>query len=248
MKRDSIAIPIAIVIAAALIAGAIYLSGVKAQQNVPTPGTQTPTTQNGNPAALRKIDATDHIRGNPNAPIMLVEYSDFECPYCKIFHETLKKIVNEYGPSGKVAWVYRHLPIAQLHPNAPKIAEASECVTELGGDFWKFADTIFGSREIKEFTNMNKLPDYAAAAGVTDKNAFSSCLSGGKYSKKVSDSITEFIAITGGKVGTPHTFIVVGNQSYPIEGAQPYDVVKQVIENLIKQMEGGTPTTPTPAQ
>lgn len=239
MQRDSIAIPVAIIIAAALIAGAIFFSNSK-KQAVPT-DTPSPTTQDGKAAELRKVDSKDHIRGNPNAPIMLVEYSDLECPWCKVFHETLQKVITEYGPSGKVAWVFRHAPIAQLHPNAPKISEASECVTELGGDFWKFTDTIYGSRDIKEFTNMTKLAEYAMAAGVTNKDAFQKCLDSGKYTAHIEKSVAEFAAITAGKGGTPHTLIVVGDQSYPIEGAQPYDVVKQMIGNMISQMEGATP-------
>lgn len=252
MKRDSIAIPIAIVIAAGLIAGAIYFSGSKptgTAGTLPTDQINSPAAQNGG-APLRTVDASDHIRGNPNAPIMLVEYSDFECPYCKIFHETLQRIITEYGPSGKVAWTYRQFPIAQLHPNAPKIAEASECVTSLGGDFWKFADIIFGSRGIKEFTDMTKLADYAATAGVSDKAAFQSCLNSGEKGQKVTDSINELIAVTGPRIGTPHTFIVVGDKSYPIEGAQPYDVVKKALDNMITQMNGGTvsDTAGAPAQ
>ena len=242
MTRDSIAIPLAIVVAAGLIAGAIYFNG-----SHPNPA-NNPIAANptGTKAPLRHADSTDHIRGNPNAPIMLIEYSDFECPYCKIFHETLTKVMNEYGPSGKIAWTYRHLPIKQLHPNAPKIAEASECVTQTGGDFWKFADTIFGSREIKEFTDMSKVSDYAVRAG-SNKTQFETCLSSGRNAQKVTDSITEFVSVTGGNIGTPHTFIVVGDQSYPIEGAQPYETVKQIIDNLITQMDGGKVKAPAAA-
>lgn len=239
MKRDSIAIPAAIVIAAALIAGAIYFNGSRPAQN----DSANPTAAPANLTALRHADATDHVRGNPNAPIMLIEYSDFECPYCKLFHETLQKVMAEYGPSGKIAWTYRHLPIKQLHPNAAKIAEASECVAQNGGDFWKFADSVFGNREIKESTNMSRLSEYAVAAGA-NKAQFDSCLANGTYAEKITESIDEFIGVSGGKIGTPHTFVVVGDQSYPIEGAQPYDVVKKMVDNLISQMEGA----PTPAQ
>src|SRR5690606_34807350 len=83
---------------------------------------------------IAPVTADDHIRGNPNAPLMIVEYSDFDCPYCKSFHVTMQKIIEEYGPSGKVAWVYRHLPLTSLHPSAAYIAETSECVAELGGN------------------------------------------------------------------------------------------------------------------
>ncbi len=236
MKRDSLAIPIAIVVAAGLIAGAIYMNGARSATNGnnPVAGLGDTITTDTKPV-IRPVDKTDHIRGNPNAPIMLVEYSDFECPFCKQFHETMNRIIEEYGPSGKVAWVYRQFPLAQLHPNAPTIAEASECVYELGGDpaFWEFTDLIFESRPINDATEMSKLPEYAATAGV-DTAKFQSCLASGKYGDKIKESVRE-AAAAGGK-GTPHTLVLVGDQSGTINGAQPYETVKQVVDSLIKQM------------
>jgi protein-disulfide isomerase len=94
-------------------------------------------------AEIEPVSATDHILGDPNAEIVIVEYSDLGCPFCKIFHATMHEIVDEY--EGKVAWVYRHYPIKELHPIAPEAAEASECVAELGGNakFWEYIDEIF---------------------------------------------------------------------------------------------------------
>src|SRR5690349_16280049 len=94
--------------------------------------------------AIRRISASrDHIYGNPDAPISLVEYSDFECPFCKRFHSTAKEIIDAYG--GKVNWVYRHFPLSMHNPGAEKQAEASECVAQLGGNdaFWKYANAIY---------------------------------------------------------------------------------------------------------
>jgi len=93
---------------------------------------------------LTAISEKDHVRGNRSAKIKLVEYSDFECPFCQRFHLTAKQVLDEYG--NDVAWVYRHFPLDQLHPKARPTAEASECVYELGGDeaFWKFTDEVFG--------------------------------------------------------------------------------------------------------
>lgn len=98
--------------------------------------------------ALENVDpvsASDHIRGNPDAEIVIVEYSDFDCPFCARFHSTMNSVMDQYGE--EVAWVYRHFPLESLHPNAPAVAVASECVAELGGNdaFWKFADSYFGS-------------------------------------------------------------------------------------------------------
>lgn len=233
MSRESLAIPAAIVIAAALIAGAIYLNGTKGA-GPDTAGTQTTeTTQD-----IRPVDQTDHIRGNPNAPILMVEYSDYDCPFCKNFHETMRRVMEEYGANGQVAWVYRQFPLEQLHPNAPKIAEASECVAELGGNdaFWKFTDRVFTEKAPNDFTEMSRLPEYAADAGV-DREKFELCLNSGKYSEKITASINEAIA-AGGR-GTPHTIVIVGDQNGVINGAQPYSVVKQILDNLISEMQGG---------
>ena len=238
-KRDSLAIPAAIVIAAGLIAGAIYLNGVKGPSQPLDFSGGTKDDAAPSEPVIKQVNKDDHIRGNPNAPIMLVEYSDFDCPFCKQYHETMNRIVNEYGPSGKVAWVYRHFPLEQLHPNAPKLAEASECAAELGGApaFWKFADLVFGERATNAQTDITKLPDFAAQAGV-DKAAFESCLASGKYAEKIEASIKEAVA-AGGR-GTPHTLVLVGEQSGVINGAQPYEAVKGIVDNLIRQMEGGS--------
>src|SRR6185436_7093141 len=88
----------------------------------------------GNRVEMEPVTEKDHILGNPNAEVIMVEYSDLECPFCKEFHSTLRRVMNEYGKDGKVAWVYRHFPIDSLHPKARKEAEATECAAELGGE------------------------------------------------------------------------------------------------------------------
>lgn len=90
---------------------------------------------------IAPISATDHIFGNPNAPVVIVEYSDFECPYCKKFHVTLKQAVDE--SSGNVAWVYRNWP---LHQNSLEKLVAAECVAKIKGNdaYWKYGDLLFG--------------------------------------------------------------------------------------------------------
>jgi len=88
----------------------------------------------------------DHTNGNADARIQIVEYSDFDCPFCGRFHETMNQVMAKYGESGDVAWTYRHFPLEQIHPQAKAKAVASECVADLGGNdkFWEFSNIMFG--------------------------------------------------------------------------------------------------------
>lgn len=92
---------------------------------------------------IPEITAEDHVRGNPNASVKLIEYSDYECPYCKSFHPTAQRLMTEY--EGQIAWVYRHFPLDRIHPNARPAAIASECIADLAGEdaFWEFTDMVF---------------------------------------------------------------------------------------------------------
>ena len=89
---------------------------------------------------VRPVNEKDHIYGNPSAEISLIEYSDFECPFCKRFHPTAKQLVDK--SDGQVNWIYRHFPLAFHNPGAQKQAEASECAVKLGGNeaFWRYTD------------------------------------------------------------------------------------------------------------
>lgn len=237
-RTNSLAIPIAIIIGFGLIAAAIFFSGQKStpenvQVNIPSNDGKEVAAK----GPLRPVDENDHIRGNPNAPIVIVEYSDFDCPYCKNFHETMQKVMDNYGADGNVAWVYRQYPIEQLHPSAPRIAQASECVAELAGNdaFWKFTDLIFGERETNEMTNMSRLTEFATSAGASE-NAFEACMEDGRTKEAVQEDFAD--GINAGAKGTPYSLVLVGGQQGVINGAQPYDYVRSVLDTLIAQLEG----------
>jgi protein-disulfide isomerase len=199
----------------------------------------TPEAEEEKAITVSPVTEADFIRGNPNAPITVIEYSDYDCPFCKNFHETMKLIMDDYGVTGKVAWVYRQFPLAQLHPNAPRIAEAALCVGELGNDdaFWKFSDFIFSEREVNEPTNMTRLPEFAEKSGVKRAD-FNTCLESSKKKEAVEASLAD--GVKAGAQGTPYSVVIVGDQKAVINGAQPYPVVKQIIERLITQLEGNS--------
>lgn len=183
--------------------------------------------QQPQPAKVKPITSSDHIRGNANAKVTLVVYSDFECSFCQRFHLTTQELSKAYGD--KIRLVYRHYPLP-FHANAQKYAEASECIAELGGQdtFWKYTDTIFERITTNGKPALDKLGLLAAELGV-DQQQFQSCLDSGKYEKLVKDSITE--GQTAGVQGTPATFIIdsKGN-SQLIVGAQPIEAFRKIID------------------
>ncbi len=234
-SRQSWAIPVAIIVGFGFIAAAIYLSGNKAPENII--GNKDETAETAKTGSINPVTADDHIRGNPNAPIVIVEYSDYDCPFCKQFHETMKRIMEEYGASGRVAWVYRHFPLESLHPSAPYIAEASECVASLAGNdaFWKFSDLVFGERGPNELTNVARLKEFAVTAGA-ESEGFDNCMSSKEKRALVDEDFQNAVAI--GARGTPHSVILIGKEQITINGAQPYTVVKQMIDSLSGQLGG----------
>ena len=236
-QQSSPAIPIAIICGFAMIAIAIFFTNKNKTEPLPlavTGGSDTELPASGVPKAVTEAD---YIFGNPNAPILMVVYSDYDCPFCKQYHGTMKQIMDEYGVTGKVAWVYRQFPLPQLHPNSPKISEAALCVGSVGGNtaFWDFTQRVYDSRDVDEATNITKLPEYAKESGVSESD-YLACMKDGKMQQAVLDSIAD--ALNVGMNDTPHTVLMVGEQQTNIVGAQPYDIVKGIIENLIDQLEG----------
>lgn len=150
MMKDAVAqgasgTPFSIVVgkngAIAEIGGALPFENAKAtidsvlNATGPLPGQKTYT--------FAEVTELDHIRGNMDADVVIIEYSDIECPFCKRFHGTMNQVVETYGD--QVAWVYRHFPLESIHRNARPWAIESECVAEIGGNdaFWKYLDERF---------------------------------------------------------------------------------------------------------
>lgn len=233
--KNNLAVPMAIVVAGALIAGAVYFSN-QGDSVAVAPKPEAAADNISGLENMRSASSEDHIRGNPNAPVKIVEYSDMECPFCKRFHSTMQQAIDEYGKDGRVAWVYRHFPLDSIHSKARTEAVATECANELGGSnaFWKFTDRFFELTPSNNQTDIqNVLPQIAGEVGL-DVNKFNSCLTSGKYDKHIQDDLDNATA-TGGN-GTPWSIVIAKNgKKFPLSGAQPYEAVKQLVELALQE-------------
>jgi len=231
---DRLLLPISIIVAGLLIGGGIYWNGKITKQS-PTV-TQRQQAKSANlDDSLRPVDVNDHVLGNAKARILVVEYSDPECPFCKTFHSTMLKIMQEYGTDGRVAWVYRHFPIAEIHSKAPKESEAQECAGELGGNgkFWEYTNKLYEITPSNNNLDPKELINIATQIGLSSVT-FNTCLESGQYAPRVNKDIQNAYEL--GAEGTPYTVIfdTKNNQFYPIIGAYPYLDFKNAIDLILE--------------
>ncbi len=219
LLKPSYLIPLAIVIGGIIIAIAVYASIAK-----------SPARGEVNPTLVRSLDSSDHISGNPAAKVVIVEYSDFDCGYCKTFNDTMHQIIANEGAKGNVAWVLRQFPLFEIHPNALSHARASECVAQVAGNdtFWKFANALFENQPVDPST----YGTLAKSVGVTG-DAFAKC-----YAAAAGPSSTVEAkilrdrqnALDIGAKGTPFSVILItGKKPVVMDGGYSYEEVKQLV-------------------
>lgn len=217
--KNNLALPVAIIIAGIIIAGAFFYNKKGAE---PKSGAQATAKKQQEFKGPAPVTDKDHILGNPNAELTMIEFSDTECPYCKRFQGTMKQVIDTFGKEGKVRWVYRHFPIDALHSKSRKEAEATECAAEIGGNekFWQYLDRLYEITPSNNGLKADELPKIAGYVKI-DKVKFEKCLASGKYAKKVRDD--EQDGIDSGVVGTPRTIVITKNgKKFPINGALPF--------------------------
>jgi len=199
---------------------------------------QAPAAQAPEPKPYQPIDAStfvlpsndDHIRGDRGAKIAIIEYSDFDCPYCGSFHETAMQIVEE--SNGEVQWIYRHFPLEQMHPDSIKKSAASECAYLQGGDdaFWAFTDEVFANLSGTEL-GQEDYENLATDLGLNPAQLIN-CLDNGDTIDRVKKDLEE--GTTAGVRGTPGNYIVnlETETIIPLRGAEPLENVQNVIAGL----------------
>jgi len=176
-----------------------------------------------------QIDKTDPVSGDKEAEINIVEFSDFECPFCGRAHTgalaELKK--SDYFKNGEVNLVYKHFPLNTIHPNAQKAAEAAECANRQG-KFWQYHDVLFLNQKSLD---VNNLKSYASQIGL-ETGRFNKCLDSGEAAEKVKKDLSS--GISAGVRGTPH-FILINKEGkiQTISGAVPWENFDAVIKSML---------------
>ncbi|PIR47820.1 disulfide bond formation protein DsbA [Candidatus Uhrbacteria bacterium CG10_big_fil_rev_8_21_14_0_10_50_16] len=185
-----------------------------------------PTNNGAAPAGAPVPDITkdDYVRGDlSKAKVVMIEYSDYECPFCSRHHPTLKAMMDEFGDD--VAWVYRQFPLTSIHQQAMPAATAALCAGDLGGNeaFWDMTDALFENQSTLGQATYEKL---AADIGLNAKK-FSTCLVSGEFNDRINNEQSGGAA--SGVTGTPGTFI----NGQLIPGAVPEDQIRSIIQGLL---------------
>lgn len=209
-----------------LVLGGQIVDITKPPETRAPPETPKPT-ETPKPAESKRIDVSidgDQCLGSEDAPVTIIEFSDYQCSYCQRFWaQTLPQIKKEYIDTGKVKFVYRDFPLT-FHANAQKAAEATECANDQG-KFWEMHDKIFeGQRDWSSGDTANISKRYASELGL-DEAEFASCLDSGKYTEEVQKDLQD--GVKAGVKGTPAFFV----NGIFVSGAQPFSVFKQIVDS-----------------
>lgn len=242
-------IPISIVIAGLLIGGAFFVSNKKAAEPVADNNDQTQEISEG----IVKVDLdNDHILGNPDAEIFVIEYSDLECPFCKRFFDVTEKLKDDFASDGRVAFVWRNFPLYKPvngripHASAGKQAAAAECVADLGGNdkFFDFIGDVFETSKSNGAYPLDTLPDVAEGIGI-DRTAFVECYESGEKDDLIDSQYQA--AINAGLGGTPSVFVQT-RSGETFKATPDYLVLKTALDAYLSELGEVVPVAETSNQ
>lgn len=227
-SESKFGVPQAIFGGLVIIAASIYISFGVPNSRAPLP--QSLPADGGGKVLEGPVEVSiddDPYLGRADAPVTIIEFSDFQCPFCrKLWRDVLPQIKKDYIDTGKVRFVYRDFPLVALHEMAQPSAEAAECAQDQG-KFWDMHDKIFAQQDKKgQGTIAYTIADIKKWAGQIglNQNQFDGCLDTGKYKSEVEKDQTDGVA--AGVQGTPATFI----NGQLVSGAQAYEIFKRAIE------------------
>lgn len=232
-KQPFMSVPGAIIVAGLLIAASVLFVGSGGTASLFHGPSVAPAQQADGSAApidtSKLEDGEDPVLGNADAKVTIVEFSDFQCPYCRSFYnDTFALLKKTYIDTGKVRLVFRDFPLTSLHPSARPAALAGACAAEQG-KFWQFHDAIFAGQDAKDPSggtvsfSVSDIKTWVSNIGL-DMTKFNQCLDSQKYASEVDKDQADGTAL--GVDGTPSFFI----NGVSLVGAQPFAAFQQVID------------------
>jgi|SRR3989338_9773039 len=226
-KRSDIRNYVIVALATALIViGAVWIRDSFANAGTQKAALPAPAGLGNAPSAATGVSTEgSYFKGKENAPVTIIEFSDFQCPFCgRFFQQTLPDIERTYVATGKVKFVYKDFPLDSIHPHATPAALAARCAGEQG-KFWEFHDLIFNNQQSLGESSYNQ---WASQLGL-DAAKFSECSSSRKYLSAVRQDLVE--GQRAGVQGTP-AFLINGQL---LSGAQPFAAFQQAVESALAQ-------------
>lgn len=232
-RNNSLFFSIIVVVSAVVIGFGIFVYRSNILKELSPEKKETQHNQNNQ---INKITENNHILGNPNADLILIEYADFLCIYCKEFHNTMRIIMDQYGSSGRIAWVYRHSPSqTDVNSDSMRLALTSECVAKFFGNsnFWLFVNKIFDDN--LPTGQIDKLSiDLALEKLNIDKEKINNCVQNQETLEVIEQDIMDqrYLLSADNNFGTPYNVIIPKTgEVMSFSGAIPY----VFMEDLIKQ-------------
>ena len=226
MTMRNVFLPLVILCAGLIVALAVYVVRVRDQV----------ANGSGTPEAVRAVSPTDHIIGNPSAPIVIVEYADIDSEFSKKLQLTMEQLMTEYASGNKVAWVYRHFPVTTIHPNAAVNALAAECAASVSGPatFFQFINAMNAAAPGAISFDPKRYGAIVAQLSLP-KEAFDACVASQTFEKRVHDDYRN--ALASGATGSPYIILLVqGQKPRQIQGAPPYKALKRILDDEIAKL------------
>jgi len=238
MEKEERSVPLTkaltygVAVIAIVVAGSFAYQKHFIETNMPALVKQAINDMTPNPDKVAPVTSADHLLGSIKAPIKLVVYTDLECPYCKTIHDSISELKNDYIKDGKMAVVYRNLPLDQLHTKARPEAIATECAAKLGGNekYWSFVDKIFAATPSNDGLDLNLLSVFAADLGL-DKEDFAACQKDEKIAQIIKKQ--EANGQEAGAQGTPYPIVILNDEVKGVlPGALPADQMRKMVDEL----------------
>lgn len=219
--KGNLTIPIAILLGALFVAGALFVQKFSRDEEI--------LAQDERLQQVELLREDDHYLGNPKAKLVIVEYSDYDCSFCAGHFSNLKRIVEDIGKNGSILWIHRHMPLTQIHETAREKAIFAECSALSGGEdiFWEISEILYASLLNGETVEYDAISSNLSLDGTAVKK----CMDDGAIKEKITAQYNE--AYNAGARGTPFTVIIDGDKRYAIAESLPYLELRTMVETFL---------------